>query len=211
MSDYFDFSLDAIEPESVDKCKFDEVIPYRLRNNDTLHKGDVELINRKILEEYNGLARVYFDNVTYKETNCEYLSEVKDYINGRDFDDTSVENSYKQSIIEAGYTAENIDEHISKAKADLENGREYFESTEQNLYTRIYDTAHCDSIQGVPVECPVYESTIKALGEPYEAYCKSREADKSMESSVDVHAERVSKANNLTSNIVAKQDDMQKE
>ena len=208
----FDFSADILDfdsdgfykPSKIEDCKFDEVIPFRKAHGESFLPTDVERINASIVKECDNLVKVYETKVSYNEATRDWLIDVKDYMNGRDFNDDSVENSYKSDIIERGFTPENIDEHIDKAKQDIEDGKQTVKDAEKDFYERVWKTeGELCAASGHNLD----KATFEYLGSSYEAFRvkKLKDHQAKMES-------RMKRADNLTSNIVKEtEDDKQKE
>lgn len=227
MSDDFDFSLDIInepnEPKTVQECKFDEIIPFRIKEHQKLTAFDIRLINKKIEEEYTKLGESYDERVTLKEMDVQYLGEVKSVIDNYGLKEEHPSVAGFQTIIkDAGYTEENIDESLDTAKYQYEQAKSDFDDDMNSLYDRVYGTDHYpfkhedayvwDVSPNLDERRPqiLSASTKEMLGSGYEDFCRKKFHDYMAELK-ERHSDRVKKAENLTSNITEENHDIQKE
>ena len=229
MNDTFDFSLDILstdkpEPQNIHQCKFDEIIPFRIKRHHKLTGSDIAILNSKVKGEYVDLYESYDQRVTSKEVMVDYLKEVKSIIDNYGLKEMN-ENvqGFQQSIIDEGYDESNIDEHLEDAERDAANAKIDFDEDVDNLFERIYDTDHYhfkhedayvwDVSPRLDERRPQILSSVtkEFLGKEYEDYCSKRFHDY-MDELKKRHGVREKKADNLVSNIVSgNENDIQKE
>ena len=229
MNDTFDFSLDILstdkpEPQNIHQCKFDEIIPLRIKQHHKLTGSDIAILNSKVKGEYVDLYESYDQRVTSKEVMVDYLKEVKSIIDNYGLKEMN-ENvqGFQQSIIDEGYDESNIDEYLEDAERDAANAKIDFDEDVDNLFGRIYDTDHYhfkhedayvwDVSPRLDERRPqiLSSATKEFLGKEYEDYCSKRFHDY-MDELKKRHGIREKKADNLVSNIVSdNENNIQKE